>query len=221
MAEPITIFYTQFYDSPVGKIAILTMDNGQDYKKPNTFSDGSMVSLSEALDRLAAESGIKGLMLTGQPYIFAAGADLTAVPFISTFEQGYAVGKGGHTAMKRIMDLGYPTLAAINGAAIGGGLEISLYCKYRTIARSVPAIAFPECFLGLVPGWGGCTLTTKLIGPQKALQLIIYNALSQNKMIGGKEAFELGLADRLYEGAEFLDESLSFLMSIISGETVV
>ncbi len=221
MAEPITIFYTQFYDSPVGKIAILTMDNGQDYKKPNTFSDGSMVSLSEALDRLAAESGIKGLMLTGQPYIFAAGADLTAVPFISSFEQGYAVGKGGHTAMKRIMDLGYPTLAAINGAAIGGGLEISLYCKYRTIARSVPAIAFPECFLGLVPGWGGCTLTTKLVGPQKALQLIIYNALSQNKMIGGKEAFELGLADRLYEGAEFLDESLSFLMSIISGETVV
>ena len=148
-------------------------------------------------------------MLTGKPYIFAAGADLSGVPFITTFDQGYAIGKAGHAAMKRIMDLEFPTLAAINGVALGGGLEIALYCKYRTIARSVPAIGFPECFLGLVPGWGGCTLTTKLIGPEKAIQLIVFNALSQNRMMGGPEAFELGLADRLFDGAEFLDESLS------------
>ncbi|MDR3556599.1 MAG: enoyl-CoA hydratase-related protein, partial [Syntrophobacteraceae bacterium] len=95
MAEPITIFHTQFYESPVGKIAILTMDNGQDYKKPNTFSEGAMVSLSKAIDRVKAEEGVKGLMLTGKPYVFAAGADLSQVPFIATFQQGYAVGKGG------------------------------------------------------------------------------------------------------------------------------
>jgi len=221
MAEPITVFHTRFYDSPSGKIAILTMDNGHDYKKPNTFSQASMTSLNEALDRVGAEDGVKGLMLTGKPYIFAAGADLSAVPFISSFEQGYAIGRGGHAAMKRIMDLGYPTLAAINGAALGGGLEISLYCKYRTVARNVTAIGFPECFIGLVPGWGGCTLTTKLIGPQKAVELIVFNALNQNRMIGGKEAFELGLADRLFDAVEFLDESLALLMSIAAGETRV
>ena len=221
MAEPITIFYTRFYDSPVGKIAILTMDNGHDHKKPNTFSEASMASLNEALDRVVAEDGVKGLMLTGKPYIFAAGADLGAVPFITTFDQGYAIGKAGHTAMKRIMDLEFPTLAAINGVAVGGGLEISLYCKYRTVARSVAAIGFPECFLGLVPGWGGCTLATKLLGPEKALQIIIFNALSQNRMLSGPEAFELGLADRLFDGAEFLDESLGFLLSIVAGETEV
>ena len=60
MAEPITIFHTRFYDSPVGKIAILTMDNGQDYKKPNTFSEGAMVSLNKALDRIVAEEDVKG-----------------------------------------------------------------------------------------------------------------------------------------------------------------
>jgi 3-hydroxyacyl-CoA dehydrogenase/enoyl-CoA hydratase/carnithine racemase len=221
MAEPITIFYTRFYDSPVGKIAIMTMDNGHDHKKPNTFNEASMASLTEALDRVVAEDGVKGLMLTGKPYIFAAGADLGSVPFVTTFDQGYAIGKGGHTAMKRIMELEFPTLAAINGVAVGGGLEISLYCKYRTIARSVTAVGFPECFLGLVPGWGGCTLTTKLLGPEKALQIIIFNALSQNRMLTGPEAFELGLADRLFDGAEFLDESLRLLLSIVAGETAV
>ena len=145
MAGPITIFHTRFYDSPVGKIAILTMDNGQDYKKPNTFSEASMASLNEALDRVGAEDGVKGLMLTGKPYIFGAGADLGAVPFITTFDQGYAIGKAGHAAMKRIMELQFPTLAAINGVAIGGGLEISLYCNHRTVVRSVAAIGFPEC----------------------------------------------------------------------------
>jgi 3-hydroxyacyl-CoA dehydrogenase/enoyl-CoA hydratase/carnithine racemase len=218
MAEPITIFHTQFYDSPVGKIAILTMDNGQDYKKPSTFSQDSMTSLNQALDLVGAEHDVKGLMLTGKPYIFAAGADLTMAPFINTFEQGYAVGKAGHASMKRIIDLEYPTLAAINGAAIGGGLEISLYCKYRTVARSVSAIGFPECFLGLVPGWGGCTLATKLIGPEKAIELIVFNALSQNRMIDGKDAVEVGLADRLFDGVEFLDESLALLISIVAGE---
>lgn len=214
-----TQFYVRFYDSPAGKIALLTMDNGADYKKPNTFSEKSLKSLNSVLDDLEKDKDIKGLMLTGKPYIFAAGADLTAIPFITTYEQGYMVGKMGHDTMKRIMELPYPTLAAINGLALGGGLEIALYCKYRTISRAVPAIAFPECFLGLVPGWGGCTLTTKLIGPEKALQIIIYNALNQNRMIKGPQAFELGLADRMFDNAEFLDDSLRLLIDIISGKT--
>jgi 3-hydroxyacyl-CoA dehydrogenase/enoyl-CoA hydratase/carnithine racemase len=221
MAEPITHFYHHFYGSPVGKIAIVTMDNGQDYKRPNTFSEAAMHSLSETLDVIGQEKDVRGLMLTGKPYIFAAGADLTEVPFITTFEQGYQIGLLGHTIMKRIMDLPYPTLAAINGVALGGGLEIALYCKYRTVNRSVQAIGFPECFLGLIPGWGGCTLGTKLLGPEKALQLIVYNALNQNRMISGAVAFDLGLADRLFDGTEFLDESLQFLLDIIAGKVSV
>jgi 3-hydroxyacyl-CoA dehydrogenase/enoyl-CoA hydratase/carnithine racemase len=221
MAEPITRFYHRYYESPVGKIAIVTMDNGQDYKRPNTFGEAAMHSLSETLDAISQEKEVRGLVLTGKPYIFAAGADLTEVPFITTFEQGYQIGRLGHTVMKRIMDLPYPTVAAINGVALGGGLEIALYCRYRTVHRSVQAIGFPECFLGLIPGWGGCTLGTRLLGPEKALQLIIFNALNQNRMINGQAAFALGLADRLFDGAEFLDESLQFLLDIISGKTVV
>jgi 3-hydroxyacyl-CoA dehydrogenase/enoyl-CoA hydratase/carnithine racemase len=221
MAEPVTRFYTRFHASPVGKIAVLTMDNGHDYKKPNTFSEGALRSLDKALDEIVREPEVRGMLLTGKPHIFAAGADLTEIPFITTYDQGYQIGKIGHTVMKRIMDLPCPTVAAINGVALGGGLEIALYCTHRTVAASVPAIGFPECFLGLIPGWGGSTLGTKLLGPERALELIIFNALSQNRLINGVKALEMGLADRLFDGAEFLDESLRFLMDLIQGTVEV
>jgi 3-hydroxyacyl-CoA dehydrogenase/enoyl-CoA hydratase/carnithine racemase len=218
MADTPTLFHIKPYYSRVGKIAIVTMDNGQDYKTPNTFDEKGLTSLVQAMDAIAADSELKGMMLCGKHYIFAAGADLMQVPFINTFEQGRRIGAEGHAAMKKIMDLKIPTLAAINGAALGGGLEIGLYCDYRTVSKAVPAIAFPECFLGLIPGWGGSTLTPRLIGPEKALELIVYNPMNQNRMIDGKKAFEMGLADRLFDSVEFFDESLLFLESIIEGK---
>jgi len=217
MAEAPTLFHVTHYDSRVGKIAIVTMDNGEDYRKPNTFDEKALASLQEAMDKIEADKDIKGMMLCGKHYIFAAGADLMQVPFINTFEQGRMIGAAGHAAMKRIMDLNAPTLAAINGAALGGGLEIALYCDYRTVSKSVTAIGFPECFLGLVPGWGGATLTTRLIGPEKALELIVYNPLNQNRLLDGTKLFDTGLADRLFDAAEFLDESLALLERIIEG----
>ncbi len=217
MADAPTLFHTTYYDSRVGKIAIVTMDNGEDYSKPNTFDEKALGSLQEAMNKIEADRDVKGMMLCGKHYIFAAGADLMQVPFINTFEQGRQIGAAGHAAMKRIMGLKIPTLAAVNGAALGGGLEISLYCDYRTVSRAVPAIAFPECFLGLIPGWGGSTLTPRLIGPEKALELIVFNPMNQNRMIDGKKAFEMGLADRLFDSVEFFDESLAFLENIIDG----
>lgn len=221
MADAPTLFYTNIYDSRVGKIAIVTMDNGEDYKKPNTFGDRALESLNKAIDTIEAEKDLKGMMLCGKHYIFAAGADLTQMPFVNTFEQGRQAGAAGHAAMKRIMDLKIPTLAAINGAALGGGLEISLYCDYRTVSKAVTAIAFPECFLGIIPGWGGCTLLTRLVGPEKALEIIVYNALNQNRMLNGTKAFEAGIADRLFESAEFFDESLTLLEDIIEGKETI
>ena len=76
--------------------------------------------------------------------------------------------------------------------ALGGGLEVALHCTYRTISSGVPMVALPECFLGLVPGWGGAYLLPRLIGPSAALKVIIENPLSQNKMLRGPEAFAPG-----------------------------
>lgn len=221
MAEAPTLFHTNYYKSRVGKIAIVTMDNGEDYKKPNTFDERALASLHEAMAKIEADKEVKGMMLCGKHYIFAAGADLMQVPFVNTYEQGRQIGAAGHAAMKKIMDLKVPTLAAINGAALGGGLEIGLYCDYRTVSRSVPAIGFPECFLGLVPGWGGSSLTPRLIGPEKAVELIIYNPMNQNRLIDGAKAFQMGIADKLFDSVEFFDESLAFLERIIEGSEKV
>ncbi len=218
MADAPTLFHIKNYESRAGRIAIVTMDNGEDYKKPNTFDERALASLHKVVEQIAGDSSIKGMMLCGKHYIFAAGADLMQVPFINTFEQGRQIGAAGHAAMNKIRSLNIPTLAAVNGAALGGGLEISLYCDYRTVSKGVTAIAFPECFLGLIPGWGGCTLTPRLIGPDKALELIVYNPMNMNRMINGAKAFEMGLADRLFEAVEFFDESLALLERIILGE---
>ncbi len=215
--ELVTQFKDTYNDTPAGKIAIVTMDNGQDYRKPNSFGLGGLASLNECLDRVLAEPDVKAMILTGKPYIFAAGADLTQVPLIKTREQALEIARTGHAAFKRITDLPFTTVAAINGVALGGGLEIALACGYRTVSTGVTAIGFPECFLGLVPGWGGTTLLPKLVGPEKALQIIIHNALNNNRMIDGKTAYEMGIVDRLYEPVDFLDKSVAFTVGLLQG----
>ncbi|MBU4193728.1 MAG: enoyl-CoA hydratase/isomerase family protein [Actinobacteria bacterium] len=221
MAEDlVTQFKVTYYDHPrAGKLAIMTMDNGADYKKPNTLGAGALESLNQAMDNL--DGDIKGLVLTGKTFIFCVGANLMEVPEITSGGEAVETGRRGHAAFKRIMDIEVPTLAAINGAVMGGGLEISLYCDYRTISTGVTALALPECFLGLVPGWGGTQLVPRLIGPEKALLLIVQNPLSNNRMMNGKKGFELGLGERLFEPVEFMDESIEFLADIITGEVTI
>ncbi len=218
--ELITEFKVTYYEHPkAGKLAIMTMDNGADYKKPNTFGTGAIASLNQAMDNL--DKDIKGLLLTGKTFIFSVGANLMEIPDIKTREEAVEVGRSGHAAFKRIMDLKVPTLAAVNGAAIGGGVEISLYCDYRTISTGVTAYATTECFLGLIPGWGATQLVPRLIGPDKALSLIVRNPLQNNRMLNGKKAFEMGLADRLLEPVEFFDESINLLADIIAGDVKI
>jgi 3-hydroxyacyl-CoA dehydrogenase/enoyl-CoA hydratase/carnithine racemase len=114
-----------------------------------------------------------------------------------------------------------PAFAFVNGAAMGGGVEVALHCTYRTISAGVPAVALPECFLGLVPGWGGTYLLPRLIGPSKALKVIVENALSQNRTLRGPQAFELGIADAMFEPADFLEESLRWAARVLTGQVTV
>jgi 3-hydroxyacyl-CoA dehydrogenase len=85
----------------------------------------------------------------------------------------------------------------------------------------VTAVAFPETFLGLLPGWGGTYLLPRLIGPAKALKLIIENPLSQNRMLAGPQAFSLGIADAMFEPADFLAESLRWAARVLAGSASV
>lgn len=214
MAESPTRFHLQGVPTRVGPLALVTMDNGEEWQKPNVFGSAALESLRDLIGRLG-ESEWAGLVLTGKPFVFAAGADLTEFPRMSTPELARAAAVGGHEAFGAIRDLPFPTLAAINGAAVGGGLEIALHCDFRTIARSVRHIGFPEVFLGIIPGWGGTQLTPRLVGAAAAVELIVANPLKQNRFIDASRAAELGLADALLDDVEFLDDSIEWLVRAI------
>ncbi|HVT71380.1 MAG TPA: 3-hydroxyacyl-CoA dehydrogenase NAD-binding domain-containing protein [Trebonia sp.] len=207
-----------------GVLALITLDNGHDHTKPNTFGARGLLSLNGALDQVAeraAAGAIAAVGVTGKPFILAAGADLDGAALANTRPRALAIAKLGHAVFRRLGELPVPSFAFVNGVALGGGLEVALHCTYRTISSGVPMVAFPECFLGLVPGWGGAYLLPRLIGPEKALKLIIENPLAQNKMIRGPEAFELGIADAMFEPADFLEESLRWAAGVLTGSVTV
>jgi 3-hydroxyacyl-CoA dehydrogenase/enoyl-CoA hydratase/carnithine racemase len=204
-----------------GTMALITLDNGFDHTKPNTFGPGGLTALNTALDSIAARDDLVAVGVTGKPFIFAVGADLGGVPLISTRDQAHQIGRLGHDVFRRLGELPIPSFAFVNGAAMGGGVEIGLHCTYRTISSGVPAVALPECFLGLVPGWGGTYLLPHLIGAEKALKVIIENPLNQNKMLRGPQAYELGIADAMFEPADFLEESLRWAGRVLTGAETV
>jgi 3-hydroxyacyl-CoA dehydrogenase/enoyl-CoA hydratase/carnithine racemase len=221
--EVVTHARLQIIDLPLaaGRAALITLDNGFDHTKPNTFGPGGLRSLNDALDAAEAEEGIVALAITGKPFIFAVGADLSGVPMIQTHEQAKAIGELGHAVMGRLDSFKVPTFALVNGATMGGGLEVALHCTYRTISTGAAAIALPECFLGLVPGWGGTYLLPNLIGPEKALKVIVDNPLQQNRMLKPKDVMALGIADASFEPADFIEQSLIWTAEVVKGETTV
>jgi 3-hydroxyacyl-CoA dehydrogenase/enoyl-CoA hydratase/carnithine racemase len=202
-----------------GSLALITLDNGLDHTRPNTFGAQSLIALGAAItDAIGRSPAAIGII--GKPFIFAAGADLSALSFLSERSQSLAIGKLGHDVFRRLDECGVPTFAFINGLALGGGLEVGLHCNYRTLA-STAFTGLPEVFLGLVPGWGGATILPKLIGPERAVQVIMLNALNNNTMMKAKDALSLGVVDAVYEPADFLERSVSFAAKVLSGATKV
>ncbi|TDQ49609.1 3-hydroxyacyl-CoA dehydrogenase NAD-binding domain-containing protein [Actinorugispora endophytica] len=204
-----------------GTAVLITLDNGHDHTKPNTFGPGGLLSLGEAIDAAAARTDIVAVAVTGKPFVFAVGADLNGVPRVRTREQAHAIGRLGHDVFRRLGEIDVPTFAFVNGAAMGGGVEVALHCRYRTVSSGVPAFALPETFLGLVPGWGGTYLLPHLIGAEKALKLIIDNPLAQNRTIKGPQVLEMGIADAMFEPADFVEESLRWAARVVNGDVRV
>src|SRR6188768_1532443 len=105
------------------QVALITLDNGFDHKKPNTFGPGGLASLETAIDEaLAADPAF--IAVTGKPYVFSVGADLTGVPLLESHAQALELGRFGHRVFAKLKDSTVPTFAFVNGAAMGGGLEL-------------------------------------------------------------------------------------------------
>ncbi len=202
-----------------GNLALITLDNGHDHNRPNTFGPSSLAELNAAITEAISRKPA-AIAITGKPFIFAAGVDLSAVSFIKNRDQSVAIGKLGHDVFRRLDECGIPTFAFINGLALGGGLEVGLHCNYRTLA-STAFTALPEVFLGLVPGWGGATILPKLIGPERAVQIIMLNALNNNTMMKAKDALNLGVVDAVFDPADFIERSISFAASVLNGSHTI
>jgi len=204
-----------------GVMGLITLDNGEDHTKPNTFGPRSLIELNTAIDAALADHEITSIGVTGKPFILAAGADLTSVAGGGP-DAVRVVAELGHAVFRKLGEPGGKTsFGFINGLALGGGLEVALHCDYRTVMDSAPALGLPEVMLGLIPGWGGAFLVPNLLGADAAVTVILENPLNNGKVLGGEAAYELGLADAIFSGADFLEESLRWAAAVIRGELVV
>ncbi|GAA2850194.1 3-hydroxyacyl-CoA dehydrogenase [Microbacterium arabinogalactanolyticum] len=207
-----------------GKVlALITLDNGRDHTRPNTLGPATLTELGETLDGLkarAAAGEIQAVGITGKQYILAAGADLSDISRVGSKDNARLIAQLGHKVIGSLSDLGVPSFAFVNGLALGGGMEIALNSTYRTVDASAAALALPEVFLGIIPGWGGAYLVPNLIGIENALEVVISNPLKQNRMLKPQQAFELGLFDAIYPAANFLENSLTWADAVLGGKKV-
>lgn len=206
------------------RLALITLDNGRDHNRPNTLGPATLKELGETIDAVAARAAageIQAVAITGKQYILAAGADLSDITKVPSKAVAKLVAQRGHQVLGKLSSLGVPSFAFVNGLALGGGLEIALNSSYRTVDSSAAAIALPEVFLGIIPGWGGAYLLPNLIGIENALEVVISNPLKQNRMLKPQQAFDYGIVDAIFPAANYLEDSLAWADRVLTGAVKV
>ena len=185
------------YEIDKDGIVVLTIDVKD--RSMNVMTPEFLQDLSDAVDKIAADDKVKGAVITSAKDSFMAGADL--LELVETFEQRtdaeevYGWCRGLQQTLRKLETCGKPFAAAINGTALGGGLEICLACHYRVAANNPKSVlGLPEVTVGLMPGGGGTQRLPRLIGIEPALQLN-----TQGKHLKATEAVEAGIADQLVE----------------------
>lgn len=181
-------------------------------EKVNKLSRPVLIDLEKAINVIAGNKGIRLLIITSEKKdVFIAGADINEIKDIRNKKTAFDVVAQGQNIISRIAELKIPTIAVINGACLGGGLELALACKYRVaVINPKTQLGLPEVNLGIIPGFGGTQRLPKLIGLEKSLELIL-----SGKAVDAQKAFKLGIVDDIIR-EEFLEEKMShFVMEII------
>ncbi|MBS1997168.1 MAG: enoyl-CoA hydratase/isomerase family protein [Cyanobacteria bacterium SZAS LIN-2] len=184
-----------------GGIALITIDTPNN--KLNVLSEDFFAEFAATLDGLEARKDLNGLIIaSGKEDNFFAGADVKQIRELQKQPAHliYEASKAGKAAFNRIAKLPYPTVAAINGTCLGGGLELSLACKYRLASTSPKTqLGLPETQLGFLPGWGGTIRLPRLIGLQQGFTLI-----STGNKVDAHKAWKLGLVDETTAPADLI-----------------
>jgi len=185
------------------KVADIVFDLNDE--KVNKLTTPVMEEFDGLIKQLAGTDDLELMVLrSGKPGIFIAGADIAEIADITDPVAGAALASKGHRILDRLVALPFPTIAVIDGACLGGGLELALACTYR-IATDNPktSIGLPEVNLGIIPGFGGTQRLPRLIGMPKALSMIL-----SGKPVNGRKAFKLGVVDAVVP-AEFATEKIA------------
>lgn len=168
----------------------------------NVLNDESIAAFGQALEAALTDDRVRGLVITSARREFIAGADLKKILTLNTAPpaQMLALSQGVHGLLRRLETCGRPVVAALNGTALGGGLEVALACHYRVVLNAPGSVlGLPEVTLGLMPGWGGTQRLPRLLGLAKALPLLLTGT-----RLSPRQACELGLADALADTPEAL-----------------
>ncbi len=180
-------------------------------EKVNKLSAPVLAQLEKALNVIDGNKAIRVLLITSEKKdIFIAGADINEIRDIRDTQDAFKKVSRGQNILTKIAELKIPTIAVINGACLGGGLELALACKYRVaIANTKTSLGLPEVNLGIIPGFGGTQRLPKLVGLQESLKIIL-----SGKAIDAKKAFKIGLVDDIIR-EEFLEEKLGHFVTEI------
>lgn len=191
-------------------IALVELD--LDGEKVNKLSTPVMLRLKEVLTELASSKFKAVIFISRKNKIFIAGADIEEIQRMKTREEYDTAVRAGQGIMNMIEDLPMITIAAINGACLGGGCEFALACDYRMASEDPSTkIGLPEVQLGILPGFGGSIRMPKLIGLQASLDIIL-----AGKSVNAKKASKIGLVDRVVHPAILQDESLKWAKELIA-----
>ncbi len=190
-------------------IGTLTLDVPGE--KVNVLSTPVMRELDEILRSLQAGADLRCLVVrSAKSGTFIAGADLSEIASIADETSAKAKSSSGEEVLNRLDDLPFPTIAVVDGTALGGGLEIALTCDYRIVTdHPKTTLGLPECSLGIIPGFGGTYRLPRLVGLVQALPLIL-----TGKPVDGKKAFRIHLADAYVPSAFVEDRTREFIDTI-------
>jgi 3-hydroxyacyl-CoA dehydrogenase/enoyl-CoA hydratase/3-hydroxybutyryl-CoA epimerase len=185
-------------------LAIVTL--GREGKDVNTLSRSVVLELNDVLDSLRSNSSLTGVVFTSSKKDFIVGADITDIASLKTVEEASFAASQLSAVLQKITDLPVPSVAAIHGQALGGGLELALACTWRVgTTDDKTKLGLPEIQLGLIPGAGGTQRLPRLVGIQTSLDLIL-----TGKRLSSRKAEKIGLLDACVPAGLLLQEAAKF-----------
>ncbi len=192
----------------VGSVALLTVDIPQ---TRNALSVPIVLYMQTLIDEIAKDKDVRALIITGGgEKSFIAGADIGRLAQMTPEDSRYSI-EVGHKLFSTIEQLPFPTIAAVNGYCLGGGLEIAMCCDIR-ICSANAKFALPEIKIGMIPGWGGTLRLPRLIGESRAKYMIL-----TGKMLTSSEALNCGLISETYESvAELREKAMEMATTLAS-----